>query len=113
MVTSERKRERASKLVASRNTFGLVALEQIEAYENKGLAPVTLRKHRWLLTELASSLSSRPIAEITAAAVLELLRTVEGTGRRETAKKLRADTFLRSFGLQSLPAAQSEIRHSL
>lgn len=89
--SSERKRDRASKLFASRNTFGLVAQEQLEAYESKGLADVTLRKHRWLLNQLASSLSNRPIAEITAADVLELLRKVERSGRHETAKKLRAD----------------------
>jgi integrase len=89
--SSERKRERASKLVASRNTFGLVAQEQLEAFGNKGLAPVTLRKHHWLLTDLASSISDRPIAEITAADLLDLLRKVESSGRRETAKKLRAD----------------------
>ncbi|MEQ1933080.1 MAG: tyrosine-type recombinase/integrase, partial [Fimbriimonadaceae bacterium] len=86
-----RKQERTSKLLTGRNTFGLVAAEQLEAFGNRGLAEVTLAKHRWLLTELASSLSDRPIAEITAAEVLDLLRKVERSGRRETTKKLRAD----------------------
>lgn len=48
-------------------------------------------KHRWLLTSLASSLADRPVAEITPAEVLDLLRKVERSGRRETARKLRAD----------------------
>jgi integrase len=89
--SAARKRERASKLIVSRNTFGLVAQEQLEAFANKGLADVTQAKHRWLLTQLASSLNDRPIADITAADVLELLRKVERSGRLETAKKLRAD----------------------
>lgn len=55
------------------------------------MAEATTRKHRWLLTELAGSFADRPIAEITSAEVLDLLRRIERSGRRETAKKLRAD----------------------
>lgn len=89
--SAQKKRDRAEALFASRNTFGLVAEEQLEIFEDKGLAPVTMDKHRWLLTVLADPLTDRPIAEITPAEVLDLLRKVERSGRRETAKKLRAD----------------------
>ncbi len=89
--SAQKKRDRAEALFAPRNTFGLVAQEQLEIFEDKGLAEVTMDKHRWLLTVLADSLVDRPIAEITPAEILDLLRKVERSGRRETAKKLRAD----------------------
>lgn len=89
--SAQKKRDRANALFASRNTFGLVAQEQLEIFDDKGLAEVTMDKHRWLLTSLASTLTERPIAEITSAELLDLLRKVERSGRRETAKKLRAD----------------------
>jgi integrase len=89
--SAQKKRDKANALFVSRNTFGLVAQEQLEIFEDKGLAEVTMDKHRWLLTSLASSLIERPIAEITPAELLDLLRKVERSGRRETAKKLRAD----------------------
>ena len=87
----EKQREKAVAAIVRRQTFGLVAEEQLQYFENKGLAAATMRKHRWFLNDLAGSLSNRPIAEITAAEVLELLRKVERSGRKETAKKLRGD----------------------
>ncbi|MDR3470355.1 MAG: tyrosine-type recombinase/integrase [Devosia sp.] len=87
----QKKRDRAAAATAARNTFGLVAEEQLEILGDKGLAEATMSKHRWLLTDLAASLADRPIAEITSAEVLDLLRRIERSGRRETAKKLRAD----------------------
>src|SRR5262249_54472341 len=89
--SAQKKKDRAEALFAARNTFGLVAQEQLEILADRGLAKVTLDKHRWLLAALADSLADRPIAEITPAEVLDLLRKVERSGRRETAKKLRAD----------------------
>lgn len=89
--SAQKKRERAAAATAARNTFGLVAEEQLEILGDKGLAEATMRKHRWLLTELAGAFADRPIAEITSAEVLDLLRRIERSGRRETAKKLRAD----------------------
>ena len=49
----------------------------------------TLAKKRWLLEDLASPLTDRPIADITPAEVLDLLKRVEKSGRRETARRLR------------------------
>jgi integrase len=87
----EKQREKATASIARRQTFGLVAEEQLEYFESKGLAPATMRKHRWFLNDLAKPLASRPVGDITAAEVLELLRKVERSGRKETAKKLRGD----------------------
>lgn len=52
-------------------------------------ASSTLSKNRWLLENLAAPLSSRPIAEITAAEILDLFKRIETSGRRETARRLR------------------------
>ena len=57
--------------------------------EAEEAAESTLSKNRWLLEDLAAPLAKRPIAEITAAEVLQLLKRIETSGRRETARRLR------------------------
>jgi integrase len=48
-----------------------------------------LVKNRWMLEDLAAPLAMRPIAEIQPIEVLDVLKRVEKSGRRETARKLR------------------------
>ncbi len=74
---------------SARNTFGLIAEEYLENMADRELAAATQSKNRWLLTNVSSSLSKRPINEITSAEILDLLKRVEKSGRRETARKLR------------------------
>ncbi|MEM7301032.1 MAG: integrase arm-type DNA-binding domain-containing protein [Pseudomonadota bacterium] len=74
----------------SRITFKAVAEEYYESLKDRGLAPATLRKKRWHIEDLAKPLHTRPIDQITAAELLHLLKPIEKSGRRETAKKLRA-----------------------
>ncbi len=73
-----------------RMTFREVAEEYYESLVDRGLAPATLRKKRWHIEDLAKTLHTRPIDQITAAELLHLLKPIEKSGRRETAKKLRA-----------------------
>ncbi|MBV1865783.1 MAG: tyrosine-type recombinase/integrase [Rhodobacteraceae bacterium] len=73
----------------ARTTFKLIAEEYIENMEERGLAPTTMKKKRWFLLDLASPLHNRPINEITSAELLYLLKSIEKSGRRETAKKMR------------------------
>lgn len=87
---AKKKLERIAAENAAKNTFGLIAAEFLEAHEAKGSAETTKAKVRWLLTEVAAPIASRPVTEITSAEVLELLKRVERSGRRETAKRLRA-----------------------
>jgi RHS repeat-associated protein len=54
-----------------------------------GNAESTLAKNEWLLMDLASPLHRRPIAEIHPAEILQLLKRIEKSGRRETARRLR------------------------
>jgi hypothetical protein len=49
----------------------------------------TMSKNRWLLEHLAAPLANRPISEITAVEILHLLKLIEKSGRRETARRLR------------------------
>jgi integrase len=85
----QKKLNRIAAETAARNTFGLVAAEFLSNLEANGAAPATLAKNKWLLEDLAAPLANRPIAEITAAEILDLLKRIEKTGRRETARRLR------------------------
>jgi integrase len=87
--SAKRKEQKAGVAATAANTFGAVAAELIARKEAEEAAESTLSKNRWLLEDLASPLARRPIAEITAAEVLQLLKRVETSGRRETARRLR------------------------
>ena len=78
-----------SAQTAARNTFRLVAAEFVSNLEANGAAASTLAKNKWLLEDLAAPLAKRPIAEITTAEILDLLKRVEKSGRRESARRLR------------------------
>jgi integrase len=85
----QKKLARLAAETASKNTFGLIAVEYLERLEANGASPATLKKNRWFLEELARPIAARAIAEITAAEVLDLLKRIEKSGRRETARRLR------------------------
>lgn len=86
----ERKVTRLAASVARASTFGLVADELLTRMEREGKAPVTISKRRWLLKDLAAPLCNRPVAAITPAEVLGILRDIEAKGHLETARRLRA-----------------------
>lgn len=81
---------RAAKATAAGNTFDALADELLEKARREAKADRTLGKVEWLLSLARPALGPRPIAEISAAEVLAVLRTVEARGRHETAKRLRA-----------------------
>lgn len=85
----QRKLDRITAETQARTTFKLIAEEYIEACEERDLSPATMKKKRRFLLDLASPLHNRPINEITPAELLNLLKSIEKSGRRETAKKLR------------------------
>jgi integrase len=76
--------------VAARMTFRLVAEDYLENVKERELAPATMRKKRWYLLDLCQPIHDRPVGEITSAELLYLLKAIERSGRRETAKKMRA-----------------------
>jgi integrase len=86
----QRKQEKALAASAANNTFGSIAGEYLETLEANGAAPAIIEKNRWLLNSLAAPLAKRPMTGITPAEVLDLLKKVEKTGRRESARRLQA-----------------------
>lgn len=88
--SQHRKDQKHAAEVASAHTFKAIAAEYIEKLEAEGIADQTGYKKRWLLLDLAKPIGDKPITAITAAELLILLKGIEKTGRRETARRLRA-----------------------
>lgn len=86
----ERKAALQEAKLAARNTFETVARDYINYRVADGIAEVTRSKAEWLLSVLAPSIGSRPIAEITAPELLYVLNEIQSDGRRETAHRLRS-----------------------
>jgi integrase len=86
----KRKADKLAAAIALRNTFEAVAVDLLENLAASDAAQTTIDKNRWLLRDLAAPLAKRPISEITPAEILDLLKKVEKSGRRETARRLRS-----------------------
>jgi integrase len=82
--------DRIAAATAARNTFGAIAEEHLQNLQDGGAAETTMIKNRWYLQKLASPLTNLPITEITPAEILHLLKRIEKSGRRETARKVRS-----------------------
>jgi len=87
--SQQKKLDKIASETQARTTFKLVAEEFLEDATARDLAPATMRKKQWYLMDLASPLHDRPIGEIKPPEVLYLLKSIEKSGRRETAKKMR------------------------
>lgn len=85
----QRRTDKREAIVAVRQTFGQVAEEYIERMEERGSAVATIDKTKWLLNDLASPLAKRPIKDIHPVDILDILKRIETSGRRETARRLR------------------------
>ena len=86
---AKKRQDRLDAEAKARQTFGLLVDEYLEKQHAKGTAASTIAKTTWLLKDLASVLSERPVHEITPAEILSLLRQIEKSGRLETARRLR------------------------
>lgn len=87
--STKKKLDDLAASAAAATTFGAIAREVLENKQANDAAGATMDKNRWLLEQLAAPLGNRPIAEITAAEILQLLKQIEKSGRRETARRLR------------------------
>ena len=87
--SAQKRQNKIAAGTAARNTFGAIVEEVLSNKEANEAASSTMDKNRWLLQDLAAPLTQRPIADITAAEILDVLKRVEKTGRRETARRLR------------------------
>jgi integrase len=84
-----RKLERLTTTAAAQNTFGAIANEHLANLQRNGAAEQT-NKNRWMLQDLAAPIRNRPVAEIKPAEVLDILKKIETSGRRDTAHRLRS-----------------------
>lgn len=81
--------KQAAKQSAS-NSFEVMAAEYMAKMEKEGRAEATLVKARWLLAQMQPGLGKLPIAEITPPELLRVLKKVEESGKRETARRMRS-----------------------
>lgn len=88
---AKQKRERKLKAkIENALTFELVARDYIQKMIDEEKAPATVKKAEWLAGQLFPALGKRPIGEITPPEVLEVLKKIEKSGKRETARRLRS-----------------------
>jgi integrase len=87
--SAQRREDQAATERAAQSTFGAVAAEVLANKALATAAEATMKKNRWLLENLAAPLQERPIAEITPKEILDILKRVEQSGRRESARRLR------------------------
>jgi len=80
----------ARAMLSEENSFKLVAEEWVAKQEREGMSEVTLSKIRWLLAKAYPRIGSRPVAKITPQEALAVLRSIEATGRYESARRMRS-----------------------
>lgn len=84
-------RRKLDKISASSgNSFGAIADEYIANLKANDAADITVSKNRWLLEDLAAPIRNRPVSEVLPAELLDILKKVEASGRRDTAHRLRS-----------------------
>ena len=86
----QRKIDRGAARIARSNTFSIVADELLEKFKAEGDDPKTLEKKKWLLGFIMTDLGDRPIAEIKAPELLDVLRKIERRGRFDSARRARS-----------------------
>jgi integrase len=86
----QRKAEKAARKDNAENTFGAIAAELLEKREREGMALGSVVRGRRLLKNDLSRISSLPIADVAAPALLATLRRIEARGVIETAHRARS-----------------------
>lgn len=86
----QRKLDRLTKANSAATTFEALAAELLDKKRREGKAGSTLAKLEWLYAMANEAIGPRPVDAITAPEILAVFRKVEGRGRLESAKRLRA-----------------------
>jgi len=87
--SAKRQTDRATQHLSAATTFKAVGDEWLAGRGE--LAPITRRKMKWMLEELANPwIGERPISDITPPELLAVLRRVESRGHLETAQRLKS-----------------------
>lgn len=99
----QRKVEKLTAVLSAANTFEAVALEWQEQHEKRWAAITANKIKTALKTYTYPSIGALPIADVTPAAILAMLRKVEATGKHETAHRLRSwCSQIFRFGVQTM-----------
>lgn len=72
------------------DSFRNVADEWMVKNKREGRAPVTLDKMRWLLAKADPFIGAKPIRQIMPTDLLPVLRSIEGRGHYESARRMRS-----------------------
>jgi hypothetical protein len=114
----QRKMRQIAAKVDADNTFQSVAEDFITVrLISANMAQPTIDEARWFFAHLAPALGKRPIADIEAAELLAVLKPIEKSGKRETARRIRA--FASRVFLHGVATARCEsdpaalLRHAL
>ena len=109
---SAAKREaRAARIVSARNSFAAVAAEWIEKNRNQWIPSHVVRVESSLKRDILPSLGDRPIAEITAAEILAVLKRVEKRDALDQAKRvLQRITSIFALGVATLRCPSNPAR---
>jgi len=83
----EKKKASVVATLSAEVTFSAVANELIEKRETEGLKNITTIKAKWLLSLLEREIGTRPLADIEAFELLDILKKIEVSGRKETARR--------------------------
>ena len=86
----ERRATRTAKRLSAVNTFRAIAEELIARKRKEGKSEQTIGKVTWLIRIASTELGPRPIAEISAAEALNVLRGLEKRGKLESARRMRS-----------------------
>ena len=81
--------EKLADAEVSRNTFRKISSELIDKKKREGRASATIKKMEWYSQIACDDFGDKPIKEITAQIVWEMLKRREAMGHYETANKLR------------------------
>lgn len=85
-----RKDKQREERARSQDTFQAISKEWLGKLERDGRSTSTISKLRWLLDFAKPDIGDRPITELTAPELLDVLRKIELRGRHETANRLRS-----------------------
>jgi Arm DNA-binding domain len=88
--SQKRKDDRRAAELNAQNTFGAMATEYLDRLRELRRAPRTIETNEWYLNDLCKPLANRPLAAITPPEILDFLKRIERSGRRETAKRVRS-----------------------
>lgn len=79
---------KTKKAIGQTSTFAGLAAELVEKKRAEGKSDRTIEKIAYLLS-LTTTISARPVAEVSAPEMLAMLKQIEGRGNHEAAKRTR------------------------